>query len=135
MLSTPGVLKLLSKNISNGLREMKNSYLKNSYLKEVTKYCPQITSNDLLPHPAGVRAQAISYQGKLIDDFVFDFLPLFLPPLPSLLPCTERFIDFFLVDRFRWLWRRIFLVPLFCLTDAFKCFKHGKFARKCFLSP
>jgi len=71
MLSTPGVLKLLSKNISSGLREMKNSYLKNSYLKEVTKYCPQITSNDLLPYPAGVRAQAISYQGKLIDDFVF----------------------------------------------------------------
>ena len=71
MLSTPGVLKLLSKNFSNGLREMKNSYLKNSYLKEVTKYCPQITSNDLLPYPAGVRAQAISYQGKLIDDFVF----------------------------------------------------------------
>lgn len=71
MLSTPGVLKLLSKNFSNGLREMKNSYLKNSYLKEVTKYCPQITTSDLLPYPAGVRAQAISYQGKLIDDFVF----------------------------------------------------------------
>ena len=27
MLSTPGVLKLLSKNISSGIREMKNSYL------------------------------------------------------------------------------------------------------------
>ena len=62
----------VSNSSSDGyLLEMKNSYLKNSYLKEVTKYCPQITSNDLLPYPAGVRAQAISYQGKLIDDFVF----------------------------------------------------------------
>ena len=35
------------------------------------KYCPSLTLSDLRPWPAGVRAQAVSPQGKLIDDFLF----------------------------------------------------------------
>ncbi|HCV9639103.1 TPA: L-2-hydroxyglutarate oxidase, partial [Klebsiella pneumoniae] len=34
-------------------------------------YCPSLTLSDLRPWPAGVRAQAVSPQGKLIDDFLF----------------------------------------------------------------
>ena len=34
------------------------------------KYCPSLTLSDLRPWPAGVRAQAVSPQGKLIDDFL-----------------------------------------------------------------
>ena len=40
------------------------------YLELVRKYCPQLTIEDLLPAPAGVRAQAVSASGALIDDFL-----------------------------------------------------------------
>jgi len=70
-LTTPGILKVLMKNLRPGLIEMKNSLFKGGYLKEVQKYCPSINKNDLTAYPAGVRAQAVSLDGKLIEDFVF----------------------------------------------------------------
>jgi L-2-hydroxyglutarate oxidase len=70
-LTTPGILKVLAKNFRPGLIEMKNSLFKGGYLKQVQKYCPSITKADLTPYPAGVRAQAVSRDGKLIDDFLF----------------------------------------------------------------
>jgi L-2-hydroxyglutarate oxidase len=71
MLLNPGIRKALKDNIRPGLIEMKNSLYKKGYLNEVRKYCPSLTLADLQPHPAGVRAQAISRDGKLIDDFLF----------------------------------------------------------------
>lgn len=70
-LTTPGILKVLMKNLRPGLIEMKNSMFKGGYLKEVQKYCPSIVKSDLTAYPAGVRAQAVSLDGKLIDDFLF----------------------------------------------------------------
>jgi len=70
-LTYPGILRLLAKNLKPGLTEMKNSLFKRGYLKEVNKYCPSIELKDLEPYPAGVRAQAVSPDGKLIDDFKF----------------------------------------------------------------
>ncbi|MED5609206.1 L-2-hydroxyglutarate oxidase [Pseudomonas sp. JH-2] len=70
-LTTPGILKVLAKNLRPGLIEMKNSLFKGGYLKEVQKYCPSIVKADLTEYPAGVRAQAVSRDGKLIDDFLF----------------------------------------------------------------
>ena len=71
MLTNPGILKVLKANLRPGLIELKNSLFKQGYLEEVRKYCPSLTVDDLQPHPAGVRAQAVSRQGKLIDDFLF----------------------------------------------------------------
>lgn len=70
-LTSPGILKVLAKNLRPGLIEMKNSLFKGGYLKEVQKYCPSIVKSDLTSYPAGVRAQAVSRDGKLIDDFLF----------------------------------------------------------------
>lgn len=71
MITTPGILKVLHANLKPGLTEMKNSLFKSGYLKLVQKYCPQIETADLGAYPAGVRAQAVSKAGKLIDDFLF----------------------------------------------------------------
>lgn len=71
MFTNPGIVKVLLKNLRPGLVEMKNSLFKSAYLEEVRKYCPSITLQDLKPYPAGVRAQAVSRDGKLIDDFLF----------------------------------------------------------------
>lgn len=70
-LTYPGILKVLKDNLKPGLIEMKNSIFKGGYLKEVNKYCPIINKSDLGAYPAGVRAQAVSEDGKLVDDFLF----------------------------------------------------------------
>ncbi|MDZ7851225.1 MAG: L-2-hydroxyglutarate oxidase [Halomonas sp.] len=71
MFTNPGILKVLGKNLRPGLTEMKNSLHKRGYLELVRKYCPSLTLEDLEPYPAGVRAQAVSRDGKLVDDFLF----------------------------------------------------------------
>ncbi|WP_087720859.1 MULTISPECIES: L-2-hydroxyglutarate oxidase [Halomonadaceae] len=71
MLTNPGIRKVLKTNLRPGLIELKNSLYKKGYLAEVRKYCPSLTLDDLKPYPAGVRAQAVSNDGKLVDDFLF----------------------------------------------------------------
>lgn len=71
MFTDRGILKVLRKNLRPGLFEMKNSLHKRGYLALVRKYCPSLTLADLEPYPAGVRAQAVSRDGKLVDDFLF----------------------------------------------------------------
>lgn len=71
MLRFPGFWRVLGANLKSGLAEMKNSLWKKGYLELVRKYCPQLTSEDLLPHPAGIRAQAVLADGSLVHDFFF----------------------------------------------------------------
>ncbi|SMR69434.1 L-2-hydroxyglutarate oxidase [Marinobacterium sediminicola] len=71
MLTYPGLLKMLARNLKPGLMEMKNSLFRRGYLEQVRKYCPQLTLADLKPYPAGVRAQAVAKDGSLVDDFLF----------------------------------------------------------------
>lgn len=71
ILGYSGIRKVLAANLKPGLIELRNSLFKGGYLKEVQKYCPVITRDDLKPYPAGVRAQAVSKDGQLVDDFLF----------------------------------------------------------------
>lgn len=71
MFTYPGILKVLMKNLKPGLIEMKNSINKGGYLELVRKYCPSLQVSDLTPYPAGIRAQAVSKDGNLVDDFLF----------------------------------------------------------------
>ncbi|WP_043526162.1 L-2-hydroxyglutarate oxidase [Litchfieldella xinjiangensis] len=71
LLTHPGVLKVLQKHWRPGLKEIRNSMFKGRYLDEVRKYCPGLTLEDLKAYPAGVRAQAVSREGRLVDDFLF----------------------------------------------------------------
>ena len=69
MLAYPGIRKVLRANWRHGIKEQYNAWNKRGYLREVQKYCPHITLDDLKPYPAGVRAQAVSADGKLVEDF------------------------------------------------------------------
>ncbi|BCZ18722.1 Quinone oxidoreductase [Helicobacter sp. NHP19-012] len=71
MFMHKGVRKVVAKYLKPGLAEFKNSLCKKSYLGLVQKYCPSLRLEDLNPHPAGVRAQAVSELGELIEDFLF----------------------------------------------------------------
>lgn len=66
-----GARQFFTKHLKTGLHEFRNSVWKGGYLKEVQKYCPSLTRNDLQPYPAGVRAQAMRFDGSLVDDFLF----------------------------------------------------------------
>lgn len=71
MLGFSGFWQVLRKHWKTGLHETYNSWFKAGYLKEVQKYCPQIKAEDLLPYPAGIRAQAVLNDGTLVHDFLF----------------------------------------------------------------
>ncbi len=71
MLSYSGLYRLVMKYPLPTLVELKNSFYRPGYLKQVNRYCPKITLSDLLPYPAGVRAQAVKPDGTTLDDFLF----------------------------------------------------------------
>jgi (S)-2-hydroxyglutarate dehydrogenase len=71
MFSYPGLYKLIMKYPKATLDELKNSLYLPGYLKLVNRYCPQVKERDLLPYPAGVRAQAVKPDGTTLDDFLF----------------------------------------------------------------
>lgn len=72
MAAFPGLWKVARANIRTGLREIRNSAFKRSYLRECRKYAPELTADDLLPREAGIRAQAVRRDGTLIHDFVIE---------------------------------------------------------------
>ena len=65
-----GFWRVLKKNFKSGLSELWNSVWKRGYLKQIKKYCPSITLNDLKPYQTGVRAMTVHRNGELIDDFL-----------------------------------------------------------------
>jgi L-2-hydroxyglutarate oxidase len=62
-------------NVRTGARELRNSIFKRGYLRECRRYCPELTVADLLPAPAGIRAQAVLRDGSLVHDFLFAETP------------------------------------------------------------
>lgn len=71
MLTYPGLLKVLYHNFKTSLIELKNGLYKKGYLELVRKYCPTLSLADLHDYPSGIRAQAVSREGKLVNDFLF----------------------------------------------------------------
>lgn len=71
MLLFIGFWRLLAKHWKTGIKETRNSWFKQGYLKEVQKYCEQIQVQDLEAYPAGIRAQAVMKDGTLVHDFLF----------------------------------------------------------------
>jgi L-2-hydroxyglutarate oxidase LhgO len=52
--------------------EMWRDYSRRSFLRSVQRYIPDVTLQDLVPGPSGVRAQALDSEGRLVEDFVVD---------------------------------------------------------------
>jgi L-2-hydroxyglutarate oxidase len=65
-----GFLSIAVKFMKTGLGEFYRSYSKRAFVKALQKLLPEITVNDITTGGAGVRAQACSIDGKLIDDFL-----------------------------------------------------------------
>jgi (S)-2-hydroxyglutarate dehydrogenase len=70
-LTYPGFWRLLARNARSAVDELTASASKRLYLKKVQRYCGRIGLADLAPYKPGIRAQAVSRDGRLIDDFLF----------------------------------------------------------------
>ena len=68
----PGLWKLFARQAGAGLYELGGSLSKRVYLKRCQKYCPSLELKDLEPYRPGVRAQNVSNDGQLVDDFRFE---------------------------------------------------------------
>jgi (S)-2-hydroxyglutarate dehydrogenase len=55
-----------------GLAEATGELSKRRFVAALRRLVPDLRARDVLPGPSGVRAQALSEDGKLVDDFWFD---------------------------------------------------------------
>jgi (S)-2-hydroxyglutarate dehydrogenase len=69
-LTYPGFWRLAAKNWKTGLGEVWRSLSKAAFVKALQQLIPEIREDDVVAAPAGVRAQALGLDGKLVDDFV-----------------------------------------------------------------
>jgi len=70
VLSYRGFLKLAFKYWSAGAGEMWRSLSKAAFVRALQRLIPEIKADDLESAPAGIRAQAVMPNGKLLDDFL-----------------------------------------------------------------
>jgi len=71
VLAFPGFLRLAIRHWRTGLAELWRDWSQKAYLAQLKRYVPAINNTDIVFGPSGVRAQAVSADGTLIDDFSF----------------------------------------------------------------
>lgn len=70
IMTYPGFWKLAAKHKDQGIEEMIRSWSKAAFVRSLQRLIPEVQSDDLIPTHAGVRAQAVMNDGKLVDDFL-----------------------------------------------------------------
>lgn len=70
VMAYPGFWKLAAKHADEGIQEIIRSFSKAAFVHSLQRLIPEVKSEDLVPTHAGVRAQALMNDGKLVDDFL-----------------------------------------------------------------
>jgi L-2-hydroxyglutarate oxidase LhgO len=70
-LSYPGFWRMTRKYWRSGMGEFYRSFSKPAFVRALQKLLPELTETDITPGGAGVRAQALDRDGRLVDDFRF----------------------------------------------------------------
>jgi L-2-hydroxyglutarate oxidase LhgO len=69
VLGWPGFRRLARVHWRAGLAEARTSVSKKRFVAGAREYLPALSAADVVPAPAGVRAQAVDRDGSLVDDF------------------------------------------------------------------
>jgi L-2-hydroxyglutarate oxidase len=69
-LTYPALWRLARKNWRVGIGEIHRSLSKKAFVRGLRKLVPEVEPEDVIPIAAGVRAQALTKDGKLVDDFL-----------------------------------------------------------------
>jgi L-2-hydroxyglutarate oxidase len=70
-LGWPGTWRMLARWWSTGVSELRHAALRSAFVHAAARYVPELQVSDVEPSFAGVRAQALGRDGRLVDDFVF----------------------------------------------------------------
>jgi L-2-hydroxyglutarate oxidase len=100
--SFSGTWCLLLRHWRSAATELRRSLSRKAYLTECQRYCPSLSIADLMPWPAGIRAQAVRRDGTLVDDFAFANTRRMLHVLNAPSPAATSAIPIgrFIVGRF-----------------------------------
>lgn len=74
-LAAPGFRRLARRHLRMGLGEIVRSTSKRLFVASARKLLPELEPGDVVPGPAGIRAQALAADGSLVDDFVLERRP------------------------------------------------------------
>jgi (S)-2-hydroxyglutarate dehydrogenase len=76
-LAWPGSWRMFRRWWRTGLTELSHATLRSTLVRAAARYVPELRARDVEPAPsfAGVRAQALGRDGRLLDDFVFSATP------------------------------------------------------------
>jgi (S)-2-hydroxyglutarate dehydrogenase len=66
----PGTWRMMRRWWRTGLTELRLATSRRAFVAACARYVPGLGPGDVLPGPAGVRAQAVGRDGTLVDDFV-----------------------------------------------------------------
>ena len=70
VMTYPGFWKLAVRHSDEGIQEIIRSISKAAFVRSLQRLIPEVQSEDLVPIHAGVRAQALRKDGRLVDDFL-----------------------------------------------------------------
>ena len=70
-LAWPGTWRMARRFWRTGLTEIRHAASRRAFVAEAARYVPELRAGDVVPAFAGVRAQALGRDGRLVDDFVF----------------------------------------------------------------
>jgi len=70
-LAWPGTWRLLRRFWATGATELHHAALRSAFVRAAARYVPALEPRDVEPSFAGVRAQALWRDGRLVEDFVF----------------------------------------------------------------
>jgi L-2-hydroxyglutarate oxidase len=70
-LAWPGTWRMLARWWATGVSELRHAAMRSAFVRAAARYVPELRTSDVEPAFAGVRAQALSRDGRLVDDFVF----------------------------------------------------------------
>lgn len=69
LFAFPGFWKMAARYWRAGAYELARSFSKQIFLRDLRRLVPAIEEKDLTPGGAGIRAQVVTREGKLLDDF------------------------------------------------------------------
>jgi L-2-hydroxyglutarate oxidase len=75
MATFPGFWKMTRAQWRTGMSEMRRSLSRKRFLESLVSLLPALTDADIESGGSGVRAQAVSSDGRLVDDFLIQNLP------------------------------------------------------------
>jgi L-2-hydroxyglutarate oxidase LhgO len=100
LMKWPGFRALVMSNWRAGSREMLSSLSRRVFVAAARQYVPVLRGADIVAAPAGVRAQAVGADGRLVDDFEIHYVGQVValrnapsPAATSSLAIAEHLVD------------------------------------------